>query len=86
MSNQSTDSPAVDAIQFNLNVSATSGSLLGLLDDVSGGTTVTLSRRHLWEYLQLLSGNGTAGVVKVTSNINRQVRLVMSTECRGWTT
>jgi hypothetical protein len=30
--NQSTDSPADDAIQFNLNVSATSGSASGLLD------------------------------------------------------
>ena len=39
--NQGTDSPSDDAIQFNLNVAATSGSSQGFWIDVNNGTTVT---------------------------------------------
>ncbi|MBK9743572.1 MAG: DUF11 domain-containing protein [Saprospiraceae bacterium] len=59
--NQSTDSPADDAIQFNLNVSATSGSLQGYWIDVSGGTTVTPQEGTYGSTLAITLGNGTAG-------------------------
>ncbi|HLO55671.1 MAG TPA: SdrD B-like domain-containing protein, partial [Saprospiraceae bacterium] len=58
---QNSDSPSDDAIQFNLNVSATSGSAQGFWIDVSGGTTVTPQEGTYGSTLAITLGNGTAG-------------------------
>jgi uncharacterized repeat protein (TIGR01451 family) len=57
----STDSPTDDAVQFNLNVSATAGSTVGYWIDVSGGTTVTPQEGTYGSNLAITLGNGTAG-------------------------
>jgi uncharacterized repeat protein (TIGR01451 family) len=59
--NQGTDSPSDDAIQFNLNVAATSGSTQGFWIDVSGGTTVTPQQGTYGSAFAVVLGNGTAG-------------------------
>ncbi len=58
---QGTDSPTDDAIQFNLNVTATSGSAQGYWIDISGGTTVTPQEGIYGSNLAVVLGNGTAG-------------------------
>ena len=56
-----TDSPSDDAIQFNLNATATSGSSQGFWIDVSGGTTVSPQEGTYGSNLAITLGNGTAG-------------------------
>ncbi|MEZ4909661.1 MAG: SdrD B-like domain-containing protein [Saprospiraceae bacterium] len=57
----STDSPDDDAVQFNLNVAATSGSTQGFWIDVSGGTTVSPQEGTYGSTFAVVLGNGTAG-------------------------
>ncbi|MFZ1525673.1 MAG: hypothetical protein WAT22_12705, partial [Saprospiraceae bacterium] len=59
--NQGTDSPSDDAIQFNLNVAATSGSSQGFWIDVNNGTTVTPQEGTYGSAFAVVLGNGSAG-------------------------
>ena len=59
--NQGTDSPSDDAIQFNLNVAATSGSSQGFWIDVNNGTTVTPQEGTYGSAFAVTLGNGSAG-------------------------
>ncbi len=58
---QGTDSPSDDAIQFNLNVAATSGSSEGFWIDVNNGTTVTPQEGTYGSAFAVMLGNGSAG-------------------------